>query len=60
MKIEIEVPDNATNYEVYEAIFGFVDEKYTLSCEFIEDSSNNGIRHNRLSKTWGNASYVNR
>lgn len=57
MKIEIEVSDNATNYEVYEAVFGFVDEKHTLSCRFIEDEFK-PLRYNKLSKTWGNAPYV--
>lgn len=60
MKIEIEVPDNATNYDVYEAVFGFVDPKHSLSCQFMEDSEEVAFRHNRLSKTWGNAPYVRR
>lgn len=59
-KLIVEIPDEATNYDVYEAVFGFVDPEHSLSCQFIEDSEEAVFRHNRLSKTWGNASYKGR
>lgn len=60
MTITVELPDNATNYEVYEAIFGFADadgKSFYHHCLFKEDEGSY-TRENTLSKSWGNSPYA--
>lgn len=63
-QIIVKVPDNATNFEVFEAVFGFSsvfnvgnqDRKELMHCRFEEDDTK-AIMENRLSKTWGNSQF---
>ncbi len=63
-QIIVKVPDNATNFEVFEAVFGFSsvfnvgnqDRKELMHCRFEEDDAK-AIMENRLSKTWGNSQF---
>ena len=61
-QIIINVSDNATNFDVFEAIFGFCvlfdvkGKKELMECKF-EDDEGNSIMENRLSKTWGNSQF---
>ena len=62
MKQIIKVPDDATNFDVFEAVFGFCaqfnfkSEKELMDCKFEEDEGK-PIMENRLSKTWGNSQF---
>ena len=61
-QIIIKVPDDATNFDVFKAVFGFCalfnfkGEKKMMDCKF-EDDEGNSIMENRLSKTWGNSQF---
>lgn len=63
-QIIIKVPDGATNFEVFEAVFGFAsvfnvdngDRRELMECRFEEDDTK-AIMENRLSKTWGNSRF---
>ena len=52
----IEIPDNATNGEIYEKIFGYADEETKTVWNFVEDDYKS-LRKNMFSKTWWNAPY---
>ena len=62
--ITIKVSDDATNFDVFEAVFGFSslfnvdngDKKELMDCRFEEDDTH-AIKENRLSKTWGNSKF---
>ena len=62
--ITIKVSDDATNFDVFEAVFGFASvfnvgnesRKEVMHCRFQEDDTK-AIMENRLSKTWGNSQF---
>ena len=63
-QIIITVSDDATNFDVFEAVFGFSsvfnagnqDRREVMSCRFEEDDTKHLVK-NRLSKTWGNSQF---
>ena len=52
----VNIPDNATNGEIFEAIFGYGDEETLTVWNFVEDDYK-PLRKNMFSKTWWNAPY---